>query len=176
VFLCAPPIPSLFATHPHNRPVGIADPLMRPEAHVFEVENAGDPAARVQAAVETLGITLPAVGKAAGRTRRGGDGAALDPQRRPTILDYHRSYCSGTVTPSDVAESILHFLETEQGSANWFCECKPDHVRAQAAAATQRYAAGKPLSVLDGVPYGLKDVVDAFAHKSGSGTVFLGNM
>jgi Asp-tRNA(Asn)/Glu-tRNA(Gln) amidotransferase A subunit family amidase len=46
----------------------------------------------------------------------------------------------------------------------------------QAAASTARYAAGRPLSVLDGVPYAVKDAIDAYAFKTGSGTTFLGDM
>jgi Asp-tRNA(Asn)/Glu-tRNA(Gln) amidotransferase A subunit family amidase len=49
-------------------------------------------------------------------------------------------------------------------------------MRPQAAAATARYARGGALSVLDGVPYGVKDVIDAYGHASGGGTTFLAKM
>ena len=47
---------------------------------------------------------------------------------------------------------------------------------AQAEASAARYAAGAALSVFDGVPYAVKDGVDVYAHKTGSGTTFLGDM
>jgi aspartyl-tRNA(Asn)/glutamyl-tRNA(Gln) amidotransferase subunit A len=77
------------------------------------------------------------------------------------------------VTPVDAAEAIIAFLENEPASANWFCEFGAAHLRAQAAAAAARYRAGRPLSVLDGVPFAVKDVVDAYGLANGSGTAFL---
>jgi Asp-tRNA(Asn)/Glu-tRNA(Gln) amidotransferase A subunit family amidase len=49
-------------------------------------------------------------------------------------------------------------------------------IAAQAAASAVRYAAGAPLSVLDGVPFAVKDAVDAFPLRTGHGTSFLGDM
>lgn len=81
------------------------------------------------------------------------------------------------MTPSDVAEAIIAFV-TAPGAPQrvWLCDFRPDHVRAQAAAATARYAARAPVSVLDGVPFAVKDSVGAYAHTMGHGTTFLGNM
>lgn len=36
-----------------------------------------------------------------------------------------------------------------------------------------RYAAGKPLSVLDGVPFAVKDLMDALPCPTGAGTAYL---
>lgn len=41
-----------------------------------------------------------------------------------------------------------------------FLESKAELVRSAAAASTRRYAIGKPLSVLDGVPIAVKDEAD----------------
>lgn len=141
----------------------------------------------------------------------------------------------GEITPSVVVDEIIRFVEREEGAANWLCDFRPAHLRAQvsgrsgcgntpcltargrlcfggrdrarlhallfsmsrrqrsrpsppaprdptpplapqAAASSARWAAGAPLSVLDGVPFGVKDVIDTFAHTSGSGTAFLGDM
>ena len=49
----------------------------------------------------------------------------------------------------------------------------PAHLRQQAAASTERWAAGKPLSVLDGVPFAVKDIVDALPYPTTAGTAFL---
>ena len=37
----------------------------------------------------------------------------------------------------------------------------------------RRYKAGKPLSALDGVPFAVKDLMDALPCPTGSGTVFM---
>ena len=82
----------------------------------------------------------------------------------------------GAATPSAVVEAIIDFLESQPGASHWMCDWRPDHLRAQAAAAGARYAAGTQLGVLDGVPYAVKDALDAFPFKSGAGTSFLGDM
>jgi len=39
--------------------------------------------------------------------------------------------------------------------------------------AEHRYKAGKPLSALDGVPFAVKDLMDALPCPTGSGTAFM---
>jgi Asp-tRNA(Asn)/Glu-tRNA(Gln) amidotransferase A subunit family amidase len=46
----------------------------------------------------------------------------------------------------------------------------------QAAASAARYAVSAPLSVLDGVPFAVKDHVATFATRVCQGTTFLGDM
>ncbi|GBF95943.1 fatty acid amide hydrolase-like [Raphidocelis subcapitata] len=154
---------------------GVPEPL-RPERGVIEVADPGSPAARVRAALAAIGAPAAAApAPALGSPRRGGRGKAAAKAARPTILDYHRAYLSGEVSPVDAAEAIIKFLDSEPASANWFCEfASHEHLRAQAAASAARYAAGRPLSVLDGVPFAVKDVVDVLGHTSGGGTAFLG--
>ena len=82
----------------------------------------------------------------------------------------------GAVTPTRVAEAIIAFLEGQRGADHWLVSCRPAHLRAAAAAASARYARGRPLSALDGVPFAVKDAVDVFGHPGGSGTTFLAKM
>lgn len=49
----------------------------------------------------------------------------------------------------------------------------PEHIREQAAASTARYAAGAPLSPLDGVPFAVKDGGDAAPYPTTAGTAFM---
>lgn len=49
----------------------------------------------------------------------------------------------------------------------------PEHIREQAAASTARYAAGVPLSPLDGVPFAVKDGGDAAPYPTTAGTAFM---
>ena len=67
-----------------------------------------------------------------------------------------------------VAESEARF------SMSLFISQNPDAIRAAAAASTERYAAGKPLSPLDGVPFGVKDELDVEGYPTTAGTAYLG--
>lgn len=49
----------------------------------------------------------------------------------------------------------------------------PAHLRQLAAASSQRWQAGRPLSPLDGVPFAVKDMVDALPYPTTCGTAFL---
>lgn len=54
-----------------------------------------------------------------------------------------------------------------------FVSHDPAHLREAAAASAQRWAAGRPLSPLDGVPFAVKDLVDALPYPTTAGTAFL---
>ena len=49
----------------------------------------------------------------------------------------------------------------------------PEQLCQQAAASAQRWAAGRPLSPLDGVPFAVKDSVDALPYPTTAGTAFM---
>jgi hypothetical protein len=50
----------------------------------------------------------------------------------------------------------------------------PLQVLLQAHEATERFRQGRPLSLLDGVPFAVKDLVDALPYPTAGGTAFLG--
>lgn len=80
--------------------------------------------------------------------------------------DYHRSYSSGSVTPLQVADALLSLIRPGPGQPAGYEDAWADsHGRHQLAldaarASTERYAAGQPLGLLDGVPIGVKDDVE----------------
>lgn len=82
------------------------------------------------------------------------------PGRWSSFADYHALYQAGKVTPLQVVEALLPVIDrtrpdrTEYSTA-WL-DIHTDEVLAAARASTERWAAGKPLSVLDGVPFGVK--------------------
>jgi aspartyl-tRNA(Asn)/glutamyl-tRNA(Gln) amidotransferase subunit A len=80
------------------------------------------------------------------------------------------------ITPMMVAERLVDFLEKHNSQFNWLSVYSADHIRHQAAAATARYAAGKSLSVFDGVPYVVKDSLDALPYDTSCGTAFMAKM
>ena len=52
------------------------------------------------------------------------------------------------------------------------CEYFPDQIRAQAKASAARYAEGKTLGPLDGVPIAMKDQLDIEGHRRRNGLEF----
>ncbi|GAB4823263.1 hypothetical protein N2152v2_010309 [Parachlorella kessleri] len=95
---------------------------------------------------------------------------------QPTIFDFHRAYLAGQATPCQVAENVIAAVEhSEQRDPpmRFFIAFDADHIRQQATASTERYAAGQPLSPLDGVPFAVKDCVDALPYPTTGGTAFM---
>ncbi|RMX62195.1 hypothetical protein KXD40_008637 [Peronospora effusa] len=94
-----------------------------------------------------------------------------------SIGDYTSRYVSNEVTPLQVAKALLAAVENNQQSEfslNLFVEKHDEEILAQAKASTERYARGKPLGVLDGVPVAIKDVMHVKGHRMFLGTSFLG--
>ncbi|MGQ9683852.1 MAG: amidase [Anaerolineae bacterium] len=94
-----------------------------------------------------------------------------------TARDYAHAYRKGAITPSEVAGRVLAAMAaSDRGTQplRAFIACDRDDVLAQAAAATERIRAGRPLSLLDGVPVAIKDEVDQVPYPTTVGTTFLG--
>jgi Asp-tRNA(Asn)/Glu-tRNA(Gln) amidotransferase A subunit family amidase len=106
---------------------------------------------------------------------------ALDPAPQPgpfaTARDYAAAYRRGTVTPVEVAGRILAGIaESDQGPLplRAFIANDREDVMAQARASAERIRAGRPLSILDGVPVAVKDELDQAPYPTHAGTSFFG--
>jgi Asp-tRNA(Asn)/Glu-tRNA(Gln) amidotransferase A subunit family amidase len=92
-----------------------------------------------------------------------------------SIKDFHNAYSSGALTPTDVVERLLPLIRRDvaQRSAcsTAFMDSKVDLIRHAAEASTGRYKQGRPLGVLDGVPFGVKDDLQAKEYKRYIGTI-----
>ncbi|XP_024366996.1 fatty acid amide hydrolase isoform X2 [Physcomitrium patens] len=94
-----------------------------------------------------------------------------------TIRDYAHAYSSGRITPTQVAEQFISAIEdSRKAGMNLFIAMDSGDVLSQAAAATERYKQGKPLSVLDGVPIAVKDEIDCLPYRTTGGTTWLGKV
>lgn len=94
-----------------------------------------------------------------------------------TTRAYHDAYRNGVTTPEKVAERVLAAIEESNAHTpplRAIIACQADDVRAQARASSERWRAGKPLSVFDGVPVAVKDEVDMVPYGTTWGTRFLG--
>lgn len=81
-----------------------------------------------------------------------------------SVKDYHEAYSSGRLTPTDVANSLLPLIRRDvkdrSPHSTAFLTSNVDTVLAAAEASTQRWRAGEPLGVLDGIPIAVKDEID----------------
>ncbi|XVF01457.1 hypothetical protein REPUB_Repub04eG0091000 [Reevesia pubescens] len=92
------------------------------------------------------------------------------------IRDYAYAYRSKLATPSMVAEKIISVIE----GCNYHKPPTPllvsfdaDEIRKQAAASTQRFEEGNPLSILDGIFMAIKDDIDCYPHPSKGATTWM---
>lgn len=95
----------------------------------------------------------------------------------PSAADYARAYRAGTTTPEAVAEAALAAIadaDDDPRPLRAFRAIDRADVLKQARAATERLRAGRPLSLLDGVPVAVKDEVDQVPYGTTVGTSFLG--
>ncbi|KAI4299199.1 hypothetical protein L6164_032680 [Bauhinia variegata] len=103
-------------------------------------------------------------------------GNSSTPFRYWKIRDYAYAYRSRNVTPSMVAENIISVIEEISGKkppAPLLISFDAEEVRKQAAASTQRFEAGNPLSILDGIFMAIKDDIDCYPHPTKGGTTWL---
>ncbi|KAH8121797.1 hypothetical protein ACSS6W_004948 [Trichoderma asperelloides] len=88
-----------------------------------------------------------------------------------SVSDYHELYRSGKTTPLKVIETLLA-LTTGSGkySDAWADAHGAEKLALEAAkASTERWAAGNPIGVLDGVPIGVKDDTDVKGYINHTG-------
>eukprot|EP00887_Chlorella_sp_A99_P006764 scaffold3.g6764.t1 len=118
-------------------------------------------------AVAAVAAALPAFAPKNDVTEHGGSSK---------IAELHAAYRSGRTTPRQVAERVIAAVaasEAQDPPMRFLVAHDPAHLRQQAAASSERWAAGRPLSVLDGVPFAAKDIPDAPPYPTTAGTAFM---
>ncbi|RYP73682.1 hypothetical protein DL770_007733 [Monosporascus sp. CRB-9-2] len=88
-----------------------------------------------------------------------------------SAADYHELYKSGRLTPLQVAKALLPLTTQGKYKSAWAAMNEP-LVLAAAKSSTERYANGEPLGILDGVPIGAKDDIDAEGYISHIGLAY----
>ncbi len=109
-------------------------------------------------------------GLASGGLEGGVDGPA-------GVFEYARAYRAGEVTPEDVARAVLEAVaDSNRGPKplRAVIRCDAEDLLEQARASGERFRAGKPLGILDGVPVAVKDELDQRPYPTMVGTSFLG--
>jgi Asp-tRNA(Asn)/Glu-tRNA(Gln) amidotransferase A subunit family amidase len=95
----------------------------------------------------------------------------------PSTADFAEAYRDGRASPEDVASRLLDAVdESDRGDRplRVFIAMDADDILRQARDSAARLRAGRPLSVLDGVPVAVKDEVDMVPFPTTAGTSFLG--
>ncbi len=75
-------------------------------------------------------------------------------------LKSREAFLAGQDTPRDFLERCLDVVARREGQVRAFAYLDRQGARAAADAATERYRRGAPLSAVDGMPVGIKDVFD----------------
>ncbi|KAL8238356.1 hypothetical protein R6Q59_019437 [Mikania micrantha] len=92
------------------------------------------------------------------------------------IRDYAYAYRSSITTPSMVAEYVISAIEefnnNKKPPTPQLVSFNAEDVRKQAAASTQRFEEGKPVSALDGIFMAIKDDIDCYPYPSKGGTTW----
>ncbi|MFC3126788.1 amidase family protein [Pseudoroseomonas globiformis] len=83
----------------------------------------------------------------------------MTPELRP-FTSHAAAFASGARTPRDFLETCLEALENWEPRIGAFTATDVSGARAAADAATLRWQAGRPLSAIDGMPLGIKDIID----------------
>lgn len=94
-----------------------------------------------------------------------------------SITDFSAAYQQGTSSPEVVAEKVIEAVadsNQQEPPLRAMIFSDAEDIRRQAAESSARYQAGKPLSLLDGVPVAIKDEVDQVPYPTFGGTAFLG--
>jgi Asp-tRNA(Asn)/Glu-tRNA(Gln) amidotransferase A subunit family amidase len=80
----------------------------------------------------------------------------------PTVRTFHDAraqFLEGQDTPSDYLERCFATIDAREPQVQAWVTLNRDVATREAEAATKRYRAGQPLSPIDGMPIGIKDVI-----------------
>lgn len=92
-------------------------------------------------------------------------------QNFPSLQQAIEQLALGTVTATQLTERVLANINAAEGEgARAFTQVYEHWAREQAAASTQRRAAGEPLSAIDGVPVSIKDLFDVQGEATTGGS------
>jgi Asp-tRNA(Asn)/Glu-tRNA(Gln) amidotransferase A subunit family amidase len=95
----------------------------------------------------------------------------------PNAFDFADAYRNGTTTPEEVAQKVQENIQASDSGdkpLRAFIAVNREEAMRQARESTERFKAGKPLGVFDGVPVAVKDEIDMIPYPTTVGTAFLG--
>ncbi|KAK9851358.1 hypothetical protein WJX84_003170 [Apatococcus fuscideae] len=93
-----------------------------------------------------------------------------------TVTDYHDAYKSSKTDPVAVARKLVENVAASERLSppmRMLYAHDPNDVLRQAQQSAERWAAGRPLSILDGVPFAVKDGINACSYPTTVGTAWV---
>ncbi|MEM6623523.1 MAG: amidase [Pseudomonadota bacterium] len=95
-----------------------------------------------------------------------------DPEttRLRSFHDHVPAFVDGSDTPRAFLERCLAEIDQRDGDVRAFVTLNLDGARAAADASAERYAQGAPLSEIDGLPMGIKDILETEDMPTGCGS------
>src|SRR5690606_26125206 len=81
----------------------------------------------------------------------------------PNVISFSRAvsaFRSGEDTPTAFLERCIEAIDNRESTVQAFETLNLEGAHAAAEAATRRYREGHPLSMVDGCPVGIKDIMD----------------
>ncbi len=95
--------------------------------------------------------------------------AAAAPKLRSYVAQAAQ-FRSGKATPREFLESCLEAIARLEPSVGAFVEMNIERARRDADASTARWRSGRPLSQIDGMPLGIKDIIETADMPTGQGS------
>ena len=93
-----------------------------------------------------------------------------------TFFDMTPRFCDGSDTPRAYLERCLAVIADREPVVKAWVVLNPSGAREAADASTERYRCGLPISPIDGMPIGIKDLIDTKDMPTVHGcTAFVGN-
>lgn len=86
------------------------------------------------------------------------------------VTDPYPLFHSGESTPSEQLAECLARIDADEGDIRAFVHLAKDEARAAAARSDERWRAGRPLSDVDGLVIGVKDVIESRDMPTGQGS------
>ena len=77
-----------------------------------------------------------------------------------SVAEAAELFRSGAVTPTELVQACFDRIDATEPTLNSFVLQTRASAAAEAVASTERWKAGAPLSALDGIPMGIKDIYD----------------
>lgn len=100
------------------------------------------------------------------RTRKQA-GARTAPQ---SFVSQATSFLAGTTSPSLLLETYLERIDMQEKQLRAFVHMEADAARLDAKASSARWREGRPLSPIDGMPVGIKDIIETANMPTGQGS------
>jgi len=78
----------------------------------------------------------------------------------PSFVKQTPAFFTGEDSPRELLERYISVIQARDNEVRAFVELNLDGARSSADASSKRYAEGRPISPIDGIPIGIKDIIE----------------